>query len=544
MKFVLLIVSLVALCACILASCNSNGSSVSPSAQLTPEEEREYTTVLDLQQRGVALFAQLVASTDTATAIDSIARFVRTDTAVQSAVAGSQGVAIQYKSGINGGIFLLPGDLEQSLPESLRTLSDPVGMPAKLPGIRTIVPSSRRAALLDPHYFERRALTDTIIARYNRWIPQIGYDPLETYLNSDAGLDKFEHLSDHGYGFIQIYSHGWAWPEETAIEKVYLMTGEVINTTMLLRYRDQIWREKAIAIMTGSDNIHRFWISYDFVRTRWDFERDSSIIYGAYCYSGLGGWDSLRYKNGAAGHLFVDWAVASDWCTYWGRSFIMEMTDTTRPVAMTAAEWIVYQSQPRGYTDKQGHSVRLWLTQRDEVALWHRDNPLADVRSMSITLGGFNVTYTGSGCALPAPEGWGRTWNHVPCTFTGHTFETEWSDTAIWTLLGPANRNVRIAITLSSNLDAVVWFEAREITFFPNYNCSDTTTFVGSGIGLRTPGEGPGILNYLEQGTSVCAKVTPRYSRTCGWGTDTCAYTFSSVQCADDAAVVISFDDK
>jgi len=174
---------------------------------------------------------------DSLEVINQLQQYFLGDPSVTSATIGGQGIAVQYSNGMRGGIFLDPKDGPVN---DTMTIGPPPSVP--FPGLNEKSLVNRKTmVLLNPSYWERSAYTDQIITQYrDKFLPKIGFT-LETYKNEEANVDRFTQLS--GYGIIQIYSHGWAWPKETDIKDVYLKTGEVENDYTTEKY--------ALRMLTG-----------------------------------------------------------------------------------------------------------------------------------------------------------------------------------------------------------------------------------------------------------------------------------------------------
>jgi hypothetical protein len=535
------------------SGCSGNGNpSSTPSApSLTADELRAHSHVIDLQHRMAGLFLQVLAIRDTASAIDSILQVLRADTSVQLANAVVQGIAVQYANGICGGLFLFPGDeggpappdtLFRKAPESMVT---PGPDPPSTTSVQDIVvPGSKRTAVLNPHYFERQRYTDPVIALYNSAFPRIGFEPPEVYLNDDANLDKFVHLSDHGYGYVHIYSHGWLWRSGSFEERVYLMTGETATAEVSARYRDAIWKDSTIALATGSDGITRYWISHEFVQPRWDFSQDTTLIFGGFCYSALGEWYTLHWTGGAAGYLGYMDPVLTTWSCFWAKSLISCMTDTSIHPPVTLNRWHRATNIPHSYTNAGGNPVDIMAyTLHTDVALWRDARiDLSTVTSMSLSIGGVLLTSLSTCGNPPEPEQWGKTWNGIPGTFNNLSFSTVFHESGFSTSLGTASRDVTFDLTLNARHDSILTYAITEVIRYDSHPCSDTTLISGRGVRFAPPGVGSGMLNFQALRSSVCSSLRLHTSRICIEGGDTCRVLGVEYDCGEGELQVSFFD--
>ena len=90
----------------LLISCSSDDGGNPAAPPLNPEQEKMQTQVVTLQDARSSALVILLAQMDTIRALDSVAALFRADSSVSWAVAYHEGVAVQYKNGIRGGIDL------------------------------------------------------------------------------------------------------------------------------------------------------------------------------------------------------------------------------------------------------------------------------------------------------------------------------------------------------------------------------------------------------------------------------------------------------
>ena len=145
------------------------------------------------------------------------------------------------------------------------------------------------------------------MALYNDIFPRVGFTKPEIYLNGKATLDLFTSLS--GYGIIHIYSHGWAWPSKWNTTEVYLMTGETIDPVTSQKYEKELY-DGNIPLIKNHGTFEHYWLHPDFFASKNNFEKDSTIFYGGFCFSFLGGWpDKILNKSKALAYTGFTWKV-------------------------------------------------------------------------------------------------------------------------------------------------------------------------------------------------------------------------------------------
>ncbi len=360
------IILLVPLCSGLLLTpgCGGGGGTGTPDGDGIDDINR----AVALQESTYALLDDLLAVMDTAAALDSVVDVFMADDLVQAADTNSQGVYVEYKSGMRGGIMLAyeEGPLGDTPP-----LEPGAGRPGaflRLAG--NAVPAAGRTVLLNPHYYERENFTRGILDVYDSCLPLVGFDEPERYFVEDCTLDKMTFLEN--YGVVHIYSHGWAWPGRRDLETVYLMTGEFVNERTSGLFRRDI-RSGDVPLVIGPHG-HRYFVSPEFVAARNDFSADTTLIYGGFCYSFLGGWPEAMTAAGAGGYLGFTWSVATDWNAYWAQAFCLSMTDTSRLHPMTVADWFAgTPSIPKEYAHAgaPGGWVSVMYLGRTDLALFH-----------------------------------------------------------------------------------------------------------------------------------------------------------------------------
>jgi hypothetical protein len=102
-KFTLIIALLL-----ILISCSEDNTPTQSGSNT--EAEKIYEEIVKPQEENFNLFKELTSSMDTLAAMDSVLKVILQDTLVDWGEAGDQGIFIQYKNGIRGGILIDPLD--------------------------------------------------------------------------------------------------------------------------------------------------------------------------------------------------------------------------------------------------------------------------------------------------------------------------------------------------------------------------------------------------------------------------------------------------
>ncbi len=129
----------------------------SPISDLTPKDDVDMiNNSIKIHEDNYSSLIKLLNVMDTTSAKDSIVKVIEADTSVNWAESNSQGIVIQYNSGMRGGIIL---DFED---DPLGT--DPPGFNLtnnnslnKGSQSNYTIPFNKRTVLINPHYYEREA---------------------------------------------------------------------------------------------------------------------------------------------------------------------------------------------------------------------------------------------------------------------------------------------------------------------------------------------------------------------------------------------------
>ncbi len=260
--------------------------------------------IIEAQNDADDLLTELLAVKDTASALDSLLKTFLKDSNVVEGKVNSQGIFIRYKNGIISGIMIDPEDGGQyNSTYKSKYISNS--------GIEKFSPTSKNTIFINPSYYERADWADQIISLYNTIFPKAGYSAPVLYLNEAATIARLTSLS--GYGIVHIYSHGWAYPDKWNIQEVYLMTGEKVNAETDLAYENEIKNGNIPLIKTHKGD-SRYYISPAFFAEKNNFSKDSSVIYGGFCYSYKGNWpNSLINTAGTGAYTGFTWRVLTGW---------------------------------------------------------------------------------------------------------------------------------------------------------------------------------------------------------------------------------------
>lgn len=507
------LVSIATLAAVIAFSCSKNDSKPNTPGDDDEKELKKIDTILTSQTEYSDTLNVLFTHLDSATAKDSLVKLLLTDPNVQSAQSSSQGIVVQYTNGMRGGIFLDPEDDDDAAGlSSYQKLGSTLGGdpgPGHMPG-------SKKTIFLNPSYWERQAWADPLTAVADAGFAKIGFDAFEKYTNNQCTIDKFTSLE--GYGVVHIYSHGWAWPNKNNIQEVYLLTGEAASQATTNKYLSDI--QKGKILIAAYHGANTYFISPSFFARNNNFVDDTTLVYGGFCYSGLGGWkDSLPQISHAGAFVGFDWHVLTSMNSAWARYMYKQMCDTSRLSALNLGTWRVESDTDNTYFDDEPSCqewVSVWNYGYSDLVLWRAlritsiEPPAAQVGSQVVVKG----------------VGFGKTQTTSTITFGGITASpSSWSDTMIVTLVPQGTTGGPVVVTVGNKHSNNYPFALAEVSIIASVDTIwllpyDTTHFSAIVSG--------------SSDTVVVWRVVPQSPYSPGWfkttpGPNFCTFQVSNV---------------
>ena len=378
----------------LLLLCTCKKESDETQTGWTDEDRTYYHNVAALQETAWEKYLGWRQTMDSLEAIGQLVQYFRDDPSVSQVTQGTQGIAVVYTNGLRGGIFLNPADD----PDTAFAPPGPhAGSPGHQPagGEKSLV-NNKTMILLNPTYWERSKYADQIIAiTGNKSLPKTGFRLTTIYKNTGATLDRFSELG--GYGYIHVYSHGWAWPEEQNTEDVLLLTGEQSNDATAEKYWGDLRAGRVTVAMTNSATGRRntYWISKDFVAQHNNFSNDTVLFYGGFCYSFVGKWPDITDRFGKGTFVGFSWSVRTNWNTNWSLNLVHHLCDTSRAVPANPELWMAMASMPKQYVDPGSQkTVSVGYAGDGALSFWKPGNPPADTLPQVTTAPAGEITAT------------------------------------------------------------------------------------------------------------------------------------------------------
>ena len=140
-----------------------------PGGSWTEDEKQSYDQVINLQDEIGDNLDDWLQTMDSLDAINEAYQSFVNSEFVSSATISSQGITVQYKNGIRGGIFLNPLDGNDEVGEP--NIPGPVAPSGD--NLKSMV-NKRELLLINPHYYEREYYTDQIRSAYTANLNKVG----------------------------------------------------------------------------------------------------------------------------------------------------------------------------------------------------------------------------------------------------------------------------------------------------------------------------------------------------------------------------------
>ena len=310
----------------------------------TPQQEQALTTVNTIQDDASDVMDNLFTSgMDTLDVIDSLANFFLADTSIQNVWPDSEGVAVEYKSGISGGIFIgrfLPDTVSGAPPDTFIIDNSYRNLARQVTENVVYSPQLKKSIYFDGAYDQFKNYNDKIITAANNGFSKVGIEPFVKYLNKDATIDVLSTLDE--YGIIYLTGHGWYYTKSQfgKSHETYLLTGEkvVLNQTYGNLWDDILLKNIIIVNYKGEN---RYWVSPKFVAWRNDFHDNKVFIYNGICNSLRGTWSYELVENAGASVLVgYDWPIFPKFESSWVVKMFDQMCDTSQTNPKTISNCI------------------------------------------------------------------------------------------------------------------------------------------------------------------------------------------------------------
>lgn len=353
-------------------SCKQSNDPDPTGDEWTGEVQQSYEHIEDLLEQSGDVFENYLLTMDTAEAKEALADWFRTDPEVEKVTVSEQGVNVEYKIGIWGGVMIDPlrdMSADRVAASCIPDSKQEVGINSPLKAI----PNYKKAFMYSPAYDEFATYSDAIYNQHTSELPKAGME-LGTagwVKNENASLESLKSLS--GYGYIHFDSHGLAFPKPDDIKEVYLMTGEKTNVTKTKAYWTEMKAKEIVILYYGVTHRVHYFVSPAYLTRHNDFSKDTVLFYGGFCFGYLGSWKNLVDKCAAGVYVAADWSVNAKFCGDWAEEMVEFLCNKNATSPNTVEKW--YNSStalPRFYTNAQGRKVTIKFNGRGDVAFWKK----------------------------------------------------------------------------------------------------------------------------------------------------------------------------
>jgi len=419
-------------------------------------DKQSYDQVLTIQDEVGENLDDWFQSMDSLDAVQAAYEAFVNNADVSSATINSQGIAVQYANGMRGGLFLNPKDDKGE-----------VGVPMLYPeddseenDLKSLV-NQKKMILINPHYFERSYYTDQIYGITSGKLGKVGMELSTFYKNQEATVDRFTQLS--GYGIIQIYSHGLAWPKQENITDVYLLTGETVSDATSKKYWDELKKGNIPVMKVSSSN--KYLISPKFIADHNDFSNDTILFFGGFCYSFLGNWPDIIDEFADGAYLGFDWSVYTQKNANWSVNSIALMCDTSMTNPMTLEGWMQDPTVEKSYWNElDSRTVHIHYAGDGNLKLWEDEG----VSLVALSSDGKPVSQAGEPgvgyqfkCIVNSPAAnreyeWDIGDGTSPVTTQGNVVEITWNENGNYLLQVSAINKDNSSVIGKSTLNVTI----------------------------------------------------------------------------------------
>ena len=298
---------------------------------------------------------------------DSIYNLIKNSNGfVSKSFVTDQGINIIYTDGSYGGIFMDPEDNPTIAAYSEKR-------PPSESSALDLYPRGERAIFLCPVYSNRYFYADSILSVMRTELSKTGFPVIETYLDENCGVEQFRNIENAG--ILHIYTHSLAWPKKSAIEDVYIMTGDTLTQNLSVMHSGE-FEEHTLACMYVPFKGNVLFMNQNSFSSFNNFYNNKTFLFLSFGYASTVDWlTDLRFGDGAGCCLGYDWRVFADSNLYLVTKFYSECCDTSADHELMIADWFLetntsyidlYETTP-----PKPHYCNLSRVSDIYYALWH-----------------------------------------------------------------------------------------------------------------------------------------------------------------------------
>jgi hypothetical protein len=319
------------------AMCGCSNKSTDPPPDPWPERLAALNAAHNVQAGYAVLWDSLIMTLDTVTVLDSLVVLMLQDSTIDTAWASSEAIWIAHRCGMLGGVVINVSELRDTL-----RVTAPVPEHDLDATMESTVPQSKSAVFFGVCH-PSRSFEEMLSAAWP-YLVKAGYQhPPSVWRGTECTLARMANPA--GYGIIHIDSHGWAFPSEQDVQKVFIMSGEQLNDLTNSAFyehlvtSDPLTNELWVPAMTGHSSDAMYFFSSKFASDHWIIGSSQPVVYLGCCYSARGGWLSELVRIGALASIGFTGGVNAGWIRDQASEFYRMMCDVSRAKPVTISEW-------------------------------------------------------------------------------------------------------------------------------------------------------------------------------------------------------------
>lgn len=283
----------------IIISCTKDSTS---EPELPPQitYQEVVRTVLQPQENYFNIYKDLLALTDSISALDSVLNLFKKNPDVLWAEKSINGIDVQYKNGIRGGIVTTDSYLSKAVNSNENLQSDDNKRTLQKT-LTNITPLSKKSVIISQFGVELEIIEEA----FYQYLPSIGFEQPVVYrgIIHPDDIEIFKNLQN--YGVIYINSGGFPWTINNP-EECYILTKIPLQESVFLKYITDFLAGNLMTkfhLLFGNIVL----IGSNFISTYNNFELSKPLIIGSYSFSIFSELASKMKSNTKGAFIGYDW---------------------------------------------------------------------------------------------------------------------------------------------------------------------------------------------------------------------------------------------
>ena len=357
------------MCLVLFFGCEDFNSLFDPVKNILESKEGKAVNLVLKTQDEASVFKDELFSLgmDTLAVIDSLYNFLLGNKNVETVEVDSQGVAIDYKNGISGGVYfgVFPQVVVEGVPDASnlidQIIDDSENKSIKVSKEINPTVKNTRTIYYDGAYSQFTLIGDDIMKAANEGFSKVGLNAFDVFLDEKATIDVLETLDQ--YGVIHLAGHGFYRKKTLGLQegkRAYLLTGELVDLEKATgKYYNDILDKKIIFVNYQGKTF--FAVSPKYVSDKNTFPEEEVFMYVGFCNGGRGFWKTEMVKNnGVSVVVGYSAAVIANWEAEWAIMMYNKMCDINleKPISIIdCLSEIVNSNVGKYYSSTEGKYV-------------------------------------------------------------------------------------------------------------------------------------------------------------------------------------------